>query len=222
MKKISVVMLGVVSAIMLLAGCADKEELPFTQKSYEVEGAKVEEVNIEVQDNQIEVSLSDDDQIHIEYFENEKEYYDISVSDDYVLTMTAENSKEWKDYVGSKSEEDVRKISLQIPDALLSKLKIATTNEEIMLSELNVKGDIIISNNGGDISFEKMNVGNALNLAAKNGDIEGTVVGGYDDFAISSKVKKGDCNLPSEKKDGAKTLEVVNNNGDIDIEFVRK
>ena len=33
-------------------------------------------------------------------------------------------------------------------------------------------------------------MGSALTLTAKNGDIRGTVTGGYDDFAMTSEVKR--------------------------------
>ena len=60
---------------------------------------------------------------------------------------------------------------------------------------------------------------NSLTLSIKNGDIRGTVKGSYDDFSISTEVKKGDCNLP-EKSRGAKTLDVSCNNGDVMIDIV--
>ncbi len=60
-----------------------------------------------------------------------------------------------------------------------------------------------------------------LKLTAKNGDIQGVVVGSYDDFSIITKIKKGDSNLPLEKKSGDKKLEVTNNNGNINIEIVK-
>lgn len=85
---------------------------------------------------------------------------------------------------------------------------------------MTVAGSVNITVNGGDISFDALYVGNALYLTVKNGDIEGTLVGSYDDFAISSKVKKGESNLPN-KTGGEKTLNVSANNGDIDIEFVK-
>ena len=45
-------------------------------------------------------------------------------------------------------------------------------------------------------------------------------MGTFDDFAISSEVKKGKSNLPANKKDGSKKLSAYANNGDISIEFV--
>ncbi len=168
------------------------------------------------------MSLSEDEQVHIQYYENSKEYYDISVSDENVLTMVSASDKEWTDYIGVKPSAEDRKISLQIPNALLEDLALFTTNEDITLSALAVTGSINISSNGGNIAFGNLEVGENLTLNVKNGDISGTVVGSYDDFSIQSEIKKGESNLPDNKDDGEKTLKVSGNNGDVNIEFVNE
>lgn len=174
-----------------------------------------------MRDRQIDVTLSEDDLVHIEYFESEKEFYEITVSEDNVLTMTAQTNKSWLDYIGRSPSAVVRKIALRIPDASLSSLTLTTTNKDITLADLTIVDDIVLSSNGGDITFEKLAVGNILKLTAKNGNITGAIAGGYDDFSIRSEIKKGKSNLPSEKAGGDKTLEVSNNNGDIDIAFIK-
>ena len=219
MKKIISLALCLVLGSFVLAGCSDSSE-PFEEKSYTPD-TQVREINLDAEDREIEVSLSPDEQVHIEYWENSKEYYEIAVSDG-VLTMTSASSKEWTDYIGVKSSDEGRKISLQIPDALLENLTLSTTNEDISLPELSVTGSVSISSNGGDISFESLDVGSALTLNVKNGDISGTVVGSYDDFAIETEIKKGESSLPDEKDGGEKTLNVSGNNGDVNIEFVKE
>lgn len=201
-----------------LAGCSNNSE-PFEEKSYTPD-TPVSEINREVEDREIEVSLSQDEQVHIQYAENSKEYYEISVSDDQVLTMTSASDKEWTDYIGGKPPAENRKISLQVPNARLDTLTLSTTNEDITLSALAVTGSIRISSNGGNITFGNLGVGGALTLSAKNGDISGAAVGSYDDFAIRCEIKKGESNLPDQKEGGEKTLHVSGNNGDVDIAFV--
>ena len=219
MKKMITLLMCLVLGATCLNGCAKNEEA-FTQKSYTAESKEITEVFVDVRDRQIEVTLSDDNQIHIDYFENSKEYYDISVSDGHTLTMTAQSDKEWTDYIGGKSAVDTRKISLQLPNAILTTLKLSTTNENISLPDLTVSDNLSLSCHGGNIVFNQLNVGNSINLDSKNGDITGTIIGSYDDYMISCNVKKGKSNLPSSKENGTKTLIVSNNNGDIDIEFV--
>ncbi len=218
MKKIISLTLCLVLGSFVLAGCSDNSE-PFEEKSY-TSDTQINEINLDVQDREIEVSLSEDERVHIQYSENSKEFYDISVSDENVLTMVSTSDKEWTDYIGRKPSVEDRKISLQIPNALLENLILSTTNEDITLSALDVIGSISISSNGGNIAFGNLDVGNALSLTVKNGDISGMVVGSYDDFAIQTEIKKGESNLPDNKDSGEKTLNVSGNNGDVNIEFV--
>ena len=218
MKKIISLGLCFVLGSFVLAGCSSESE-PFEEKSY-TSDTQISGIHLDVQDREIEVLLSEDEQVHIQYSENSKEYYDISVSDG-VLTMTSASSKEWTDYIGVKPAAEDRKISLQIPDTLLENLTISTTNEDITLSPLAVTGSISLSSNGGNITFENVDVGNALSLTVKDGDISGKVIGSYDDFAIQTEIKKGESNLPN-KEGGEKTLNVSSNNGNVNVALVNE
>lgn len=220
MKKIISLALCLIWSCFVLAGCSSNSE-PFTEKTYTPDTA-VSGIELNVEDREIQVSLSPDEEVHIAYSENSKEYYEISVSDGQVLTMTSASNKEWTDYIGSKPAAQDRKISLQVPDALLETLTLSTTNENVTLPDLSVTGSIRISSNGGNITFGTLDVGGALTLSAKNGDISGAIAGSYDDFAIQSEIKKGESNLPDNKDSGEKALTVSNNNGNIDIEFVNQ
>ena len=219
MKKRISLALCLVLGSLVLGGCSNSSE-PFEEKSYTPD-TQINEINLDVRDREIEVSLSEDEQIHIQYFENSKEQYDISVSDGNVLTIVSVGNKEWMDYIGGKPSAEDRKILLQIPDALLDTLTLSTTNEDITLPAVAIKESISLTSNGGDIAFGNLDVGNALYLTVKNGDISGTVIGGYDDFAIQSVIKKGGSNLPDNKDSGEKTLKVSSNNGDVNIEFLK-
>lgn len=217
MKKIVLLALCLVCSGFFLTGCSGNSE-PFEEKSYTPD-TEISEINLDVRDREIEVVLSKDEQVHIQYSESSKEYYDISVSDEKVLSVTSASEKEWIDYIGGKPSAEDRKITLQIPDSLLDTITLSTTNEDISLPALKVTGSIGISANGGDITFENLDVGKALNLTVKNGDISGTVTGSYDDFAIQSEIKKGESTLPDKKDGGEKTMKVECNNGDVEIEF---
>ena len=217
MKKIILLALCLGLSCLILAGCSGSGE-PFEEKSYTPD-TQITEINLDVQDREIEASISEDDRIHIGYFESAKETYEVAVSDENVLTMTSVSDKDWTDYIGGKPSAENRKIFLQIPDALLESLTLSTTNEDITLPELTVTGSISASSNGGDIVFGNLNVGNAVNLTVKNGDISGTIAGSYEDFAIRSEIKKGESSLPDNKDGGEKTLNVSANNGDVNIEF---
>ena len=201
---------------------AARERASLFKKKNFTPDTQVNGINLDVRDREIEVVLSKDEQVHIQYSENSKEYYEISVSDGNLLTMVNASNKEWTDYIGGKPSAEDRKIVLQVPTALLDTVILSTTNEDVFLPVLAVTGSIDVSTNGGNITFENLDVGNTLTLTVKNGDISGTVAGSYDDFAIQSEIKKGDSNLPNNKESGKKMLNVTSNNGDINIEFLNK
>ena len=220
MKKTILFFILLMLGITVLTGCDDKGE-SFKREVYTVDSELIKKIEINVQDRLIEVSSSDDNQIHIDYSQNSKEYYNISVSDAH-LVMTADNSKEWTDYIGVKPSEENRIISLRIPDKLLDTLILSTTNEDIKLCELSAVGNISVSVSGGNISFGKLDADHSITLISKNGNISGLIIGSYDDFDITCETKKGKSNLPSDKQGGSKILKVSNNNGDTDIEFSDK
>lgn len=220
MKKISSVVLFLILGSLILSGCSNSSQ-PFEEKNY-TSDTEIKEIRLDVRDREIEVSLSEDGKVHIKYYENSKEYYDISVTEENVLTMTSASDKEWTDYIGGKPSAQNRKISLQIPNALLENLTLSTTNEDITLSALTVTQSINISSNGGNIAFGALSPGSALTLNVKNGNISGKIAGSYEDFAIQSEIKKGESNLPDNKDSGEKKLNVTCNNGDVSIEFVKE
>lgn len=221
MKRIIVFFVVVTSLILVFAltGCNRNET--FARQTYSSGDSNINAITIDVLDREIEISVSDDNQVHVDYFESEKEYYDLSVTENNLLTMKYTQNKEWTDYIGIKANLDFRKIYLKVPHALLSNLTVITTNEKITLSKITVSNSIYLSSNGGNVEFEQIDVGKALTIATKNGDIAGTVVGSYDIFSISCVIKKGECNLPLQKIDGEKSLKLNCNNGNINIDFMK-
>lgn len=209
---------GTAAIAGLFTGCSPSKS-SFEAKTYVSDGP-VNGVCVDVSGREVEVSLSGDDLVHIDYFESGGETYAISVFDDGILHMTQESSEGLSRFFGVKSSGEQNKISLRIPSAPLASVEIRTTNEDISAEDLTAADSISLTNNNGDISFDKLAVGSSLQLENKNGDISGSVVGSYDDFTISTESKKGESNLPAAKDGGAKTLHAANNNGDIAVEFV--
>jgi hypothetical protein len=218
MKKLFSLVLCILLGTSVLTGCSVNDE-PYTEKNYTAENEQIMDVCIDVRDRFVEVTPSTDGKIHINYYDNSKETYDISVSDENVLTMTAVSNKEWMDYIGDQASEDIRKISVQLPNELLYNLSISTTNENIAVTALKLNEKISLNANGGNISFDKMAAGKEIVLDVKNGNISGVISGSYDDYAINCNIKKGESNLPANKEDGSKKLIVNANNGDVKVDI---
>lgn len=97
---------------------------------------------------------------------------------------------------------------------------IRTSNEDLVFPSLELLETLDININFADIQLDQLNVGTAITLETKNGNINGSILGSYDDFAISSQAKKGDNRLPANKENGSKKLSAYTNNGNITLEFV--
>lgn len=207
-----------VALLISLAGCSS-ESTPLEERDYTIPAKKVDTLTIDVQDRIINIVQSKDEQIHIAYLESEKEYYKIDLSNDKELSMVSDSNKEWNDYVGRKASRESRTIQVSIPNASLDNLIIKSSNEDIVLPSIELLGAVDININNGDIQLDQLNVGTAITLETKNGNISGSILGSYDDFTISSKAKKGDSNLPANKGTGSKELSAYTNNGDINLAF---
>ncbi len=199
-----------------LCGCADGGAFTAGNKSFD----SVKNIDVSVRDREIEITASDDETVHIEYFENDKEYYKIEADENGNLTIKLVSDKKWTDFISVKPDVQYRKLIIKIP-AGLGILKVDTTNETVSLSSV-ATANAILSNNGGDVSFDKLSVDESLDVTVKNGNITGSVTGGWDDFSIISDSKKGKNNLPAEKTGGSKTLKASCNNGDIKVDFLKE
>ena len=220
MKKLTALWVSVICALLLaLSGCANKDV--FTQKSYQSDESDITSITLRVTDRELEIGASKDNRVHIYYFDGEKEYLDITVSENNELTIESKNDKAPIDFIGIKPTYEYRKIKLEIPDNTIVSLSASTTNEDIKISALSFTERVDLNANGGNISCERINVGKSIKLTAKNGNISGSIVGDRDDFSISCKIKKGDCNLPELKEGGEKSFFADCNNGDIEIEFTK-
>lgn len=220
MKKLSVLLVALIGAVVVaLSGCSGGET--FTEKSYSSGENAIERVTVDVTDRQLEITPSEDNSIYIEYYDGEKQYLDVTLSESKELTVKLVFNREWTDFIGTKPSAEYRKIKIRMPDNLIGALSVSTTNENIKVTALSFTEGLSLNTNGGNILCERVGVGRAIGLTAKNGNITGSVIGGWDDFSIACTIKKGECNLPALKESGEKSFTADCNNGDINIQFVK-
>jgi hypothetical protein len=215
MKKIRFFMLtaAVLFLVPALAACTAE---PYTAKTYDA-AAGISDLTIEVRDRAVEVVMTDDETVRVEYYANSKEDYSFEEKDG-VLTMKAVSNKDWTDYIGVNGNREQQIIRVYLPRGIRN-LSLVTTNRDVSLSEIDVAGSCSLDVNNGNISFETLSVGSALSVKVKNGNVAGTLIGSYDVFDMNISVSKGDSNLPARKEGGEKQLTADVNNGDLTIEL---
>lgn len=198
-----------------LSGCASDED--FTAQQYVAEG-EVVSLSVDVSDRAVKLMPSEDGKLRIDYYESEKTSYDISLSEEGALSVTLDLDQSWTDFVGVQPAAEYRTVCVYLPQELTD-VSVSTTNEAISATGTIAAQNVSMSVNGGDLSFGKIAAEKSVTLNAKNGNITGTILGSYDDYAIACNVKKGESSLPENKTGGSKTLSVDCNNGDVAVEI---
>ena len=206
-----------VCGMFILSSCGGEKN--FVADSYSCEGSSVTDMRIDVADREIDIGKSEDDKIYVDFFESEKEYYDIAHVDG-TLTIRLVLDKEWTDFIGTKPNAQYRRIFVKLPENIIKDLVVKTTNADVNMQPTVISDSLSLNVNGGNITFDTLFAGNNIDLTVKNGNINGSIVGGWDDFAISCQIKKGESNLPENKESGDKRLSVNCNNGDVLIDFI--
>ena len=198
-----------------LSGCASDED--FTAQQYAAEG-EVVSLSVDVSDRAVKLMPSEDGKLRIDYYESEKTSYDISLSEEGVLSVTLDLDQSWRDFVGVQPAAEYRTVCVYLPQELTD-VSVSTTNEAISATGTIAAQNVTMSVNGGDLTFGKIAAEKSVTLNAKNGNITGTILGSWDDYAIACNVKKGESSLPENKTGGSKTLSVDCNNGDVAVEI---
>lgn len=220
MKKLLAAAAALTFLAAVFSGCASVDA-SYKSKAYEAAVTDVETIHLDVTNRLIKITESEDDAIHLTYYESEKEACRISVTENKTLSMTISEQKEWKDYIGVKAPQEYRTIGLSIPNGMIQNLQISTTNEDVLVSSLEILNVVEITVNHGNIQLNAPKAGGTIRLETKNGDITGTLIGSYDAYSIVSEARKGENSLPAQKEGGKKTLNAFTNNGDIRLQFVK-
>ncbi|GAB6992263.1 DUF4097 family beta strand repeat-containing protein [Paenibacillus pini] len=214
-KKTSGILIALGLALVTSACTTDSSSQDtsssYEEKNYTVESEKVSQISLTTQDRAIELIASNDKQIHIDYFESEKESYDLKVSDNKELTMNAVNHKNWKDYIGLDTEKTHRNIKIAVPTDIASGIHIKTTNGDIKVSKLNIAGAVDLANSGGKIELKNVAVDKSLVLKTKNDDML------LSDVNIKGSVdaSNSDGNIKVTSVGVDDTLKLNSKNGDI-------
>lgn len=214
-KKPGVVMVALGLALFTSACATDSSSqdtsTSYEEKSYTVDAEKIAQMSLITRDRTVELVESTDNQIHIHYFENDKESYEINVSGNKELIMEAVNNKNWKDYIGLDTEKAHRNVKIAVPTGMASGIKIKTSKGDIVLSEVDIAGSVDATTSDGKIELTNVSVDTMLKLETKNDDMilsEVNVKG-----SIDTSISNGNIKVTEVAVDD--TLKLKSKNGNI-------
>ncbi len=200
--------IGFAAARFDIAKISTKQK--FVQKSYVCDNA-VNSITVDDKDIPVSIGISQDDKIHITYYENDKEHYQIS-NDGGLVVKKVMNMK-WYDYVFNINFQEVV-LTVQIPQNYEGKIKLSTDNGKITATGITVD-NFNASTSNGSIELRSVKSANDIKLYTSNGSITLNDVSAVGDINASSS----NSGIQFRNVNG-NTTEMKTSNGDISIQYV--
>ena len=148
----------------------------------------VQDKNITVEDKNMPyvITKSPDEDIHLKYFESQKENYDIKSDGDITITKTTHYR--WYDLIFNVNFQN-SVFTIQLPENFSGSLKITTNNGSIKVQ--NIKVDTLTcSTNNGKVTMENLRL---------NGDVTASTETAQFLQAISAPIRIAVLKLRTEK-----------------------
>lgn len=170
--------------------------------------------NIEIHDSNktINVVKSTDESIHIKYYENENETYDIS--DENNLTIRNENHIKWYDNLININIYN-NELTLCIPKNYEGTLNIKNSNGSVKVEDI-LFNEIDIKTSNGKVKLDDISVNKRVNIETSNASVSLETFSSENLYirTSSGKVLLNDCIIKNN-------LEVDNSNGKVELDNIK-
>jgi hypothetical protein len=183
----------------------------FEEKNYSVASSGISNINLRGANAKLNATKSNDDQIHLTYFENDKEHYDISVSQSGELSIIGRNDYQWYDYLRFNLNSS-ESIDIAIPDNSKCNLSLRTSNGNMTVNSLSVDGNISSETSNGSIDTNDINITGSFDAKTTNGAITENNISSKEFSANSSNGKINLTNVTS-----LESITGTTSNGEIGI-----
>lgn len=209
----------------------------YQSKEYITENADYHQINVDDVANDVQIIKSDDDQIHVYYFESINEAYDI---DDVngILTVSYDADDipffHWnfsfsdrdtdliisipESYIGSLQVETVSG-DIEILDMTTDELEISSVSGELDINNTEIDGKFSCETVSGDIELDNI-LAYDIELSSTSGEISANILGNSGNYRIDCSSVSGDILVDRGSEAAEKRLSAETISGDIDIEFI--
>lgn len=192
----------------ILTGCIHKDE-SIIKKTF-VCKEQINSLNVNDIDSSIKLKISKDDDIHVNYWEGNKNKYKIETKESMLKIDKIESKNK---YLSLEN----RYMEIEVPDKIYKIIDIKSDNGNIKFEKI-YSNQIVAESNNGDIDVDLIG-GNDIKLCSKNGDINGTINENQDQFDIENNVENGNSNLNYQLKNKGKKLYIESLCGNVMINF---
>ncbi len=143
-------------------------EQKYTEKSF-VSSKAISQIKIDDSNVGVNFSKSPDDKIHITYFENDKNYYEITENDDGMLNIIKVNNYKWYDYIFNINFQSIS-LNVSVPSSFNGKIDTSTSNANIYLKDVNTS-DIVFDTSNNKVEINNSSISGRAEIKSSNGEI---------------------------------------------------
>ena len=160
---------------------------PYVEKSYEVSKDEVNGLEVDLSNTAISILPSNDDKIHITYFENNELSYKFNVKSNRVLSITDSYDRNILNMFGISLTAEEIYCEILLPTEHFDKIDIKTSNAKITIEDLIVPGDLTLKASNESISLTNVTASEDIKVTTSNASIKGkNIIGDSVDFKTSN------------------------------------
>lgn len=159
----------------------------------------------------VEVKKSKDDRVHVNYFTNDNDYYEIT--ENGVLSIDRVTNYKWYHYI-FQIDFHKKELTIYLPEQYDGDLDIKTSNAKIEVEDISARR-IDLKTSNSSIDMEDSSFTEVAKMKSSNGRIEATNVTSAGDMTAKTSNSKIDItnvsvrNMDSETSNGSINLERV-------------
>lgn len=191
---------------------------PFEKHVYDGELSDHATLRIDTSYEDVQVKVSNDDQLHITYYENNRMSYTFDAEENQLI-MKKENNGHFYDHlmVLNLSEGNKDQISIEVPNTFSGSVEIDTSNGNVQLYNLNELNYVSVNTTYGSVILDDVKINSSLEATSTNGDVKLEHLDVQEDIHVKTtygridvKDVKGNQSMVMESSNENVTLDQVN------------
>lgn len=146
---------------------------PFKKHVYDGELSDHATLRIDTSYQDVQVKVSEDDEVHITYYENDRTSYSFEATENRLIMKKEDHRRFYDSFmVLNFSEGSEEGIVIEVPKTFSGSVEIDTSNGAIQLYDLNELDYAMLDTTYGDITLDHLKINSSLEVATTNGDVK--------------------------------------------------
>lgn len=208
--------LGLIAAAIAVAGGrlgAFQTALGYEERTYTAETSGISCVSVSDKNRTVRFIRSEDADIHVTCYENEREFYDIDMAEDGTLEIRFQDERRWYEKLLSLQLQEYP-VTVALPEEYTGAVRADLSNGMLTMEDLRLENDVTLKSGNGRIEVRNCRA-QALNAETSNGAVR---LAHVEAEKINAKTSNG--RVTAEAVRSATSLTLTTSNGAIVLDAV--